>query len=146
MGIIISFCTFKSLFSHWMMTFFILILTHTVRDILGLAHIIMHPNRRFTNKVSMMIFNLEVININGYICFLYVVFLNKQIFAIYADKFITNKKTSCIDKTPALNVERVIISCYNFFTINCEMNKLVYFAHISLKNSLRCGFKRVEIR
>ena len=104
------------------------------------------PNRRFTNKVSMMIFNLEVININGYICFLYVVFLNKQIFAIYADKFITNKKTSCIDKTPALNVERVIISCYNFFTINCEMNKLVHFAHISLKNSFRCGFKRVGVR
>ena len=63
----------------------------------------------------MMIFNLEVININGYICFLYVVFLNKQIFAIYADKLITNKKTSCIDKTPALNVEGAIIGCDDLY-------------------------------
>jgi hypothetical protein len=42
-------------------------------------------------------------------------FLNKQIFAIYADKLITNKKTSCIDKTPALNVEGAIIGCDDLY-------------------------------
>ncbi len=84
----------------------------------------MHPSTTLTNKVSMMIFNLEVININGYICFLYVVLLNKQIFAIYAYKFITNEKISCIDKAPALNIKRVIISCDNFFTICYKVNKL----------------------
>ena len=78
----------------------------------------------------MMIFNLEVININGYICFLYVVFLNKQIFAIYADKFITNEKISCIDKASALYIKRVIFGCDNLFTVNCQMYNLVYLSGI----------------
>ena len=31
---------------------------------------------------------------------------------------------SCIDKAPALNIKRVIISCDNFFTICYKVNKL----------------------
>ena len=49
----------------------------------------------------------------------------QTIFAIYADKFITNEKISCIDKASALYIKRVIISCYNFFAVYREMNELV---------------------
>jgi len=51
-------------------------------------------------------------------------FLNKQIFAIYTDELITNEQISCIDKTPALYIKRVIISCDNFLTICYKVNKL----------------------
>ena len=105
----------------------------------------MHPNRTITNKISMIIFNLKIIHVNRLVKFFNPMFLNKQIFAIYADKFITNEQTSCIDKTPALYIKRVIISCYNFFTINCEVNKLFYLTDIRFKNRFRCGFKRIRI-
>jgi len=42
-------------------------------------------------------------------------FLNKQIFAIYTDELITDKKISCINKTPALNVEGAIIGCDDLY-------------------------------
>ena len=102
----------------------------------------MHPNRRFTNKISMIIFNMKVINVNRLVKFFNPMFLNKQIFAIYADKFITDKKVSSIDKASALNVERVIICSYNFFTIYYKVNKLFYLTDIRFKNcflrNLKC--------
>ncbi len=64
----------------------------------------MHPNRRFTNKISMIILNLKIINVNRLVKFFNPMFLNKQIFAIYTDELITDKKISCIDKASALNV------------------------------------------
>ena len=99
----------------------------------------MHPNRTITNKISMIIFNLKIIHVNRLVKFFNPMFLNKQVLAIYAYKFIANEKTSCIDKTPALYIKRVIISCYNFFTINCEVNKLFYLTDIRFKNRFRCG-------
>ena len=75
----------------------------------------MHPNRTITNKISMIIFNLKIINSGRLVKFFNPMFLNKQIFAIYADKFITNEQISCIDKTPALNVEGAIIGCDDLY-------------------------------
>ena len=72
----------------------------------------------------MIILNLKIIHGNRLVKFFNPMFLNKQIFAIYAYKFITNEKISCIDKAPALNIKRVIISCDNFFTICYKVNKL----------------------
>ena len=89
------------------------------------AILVMHPNSTITNKISMIIFNLKIVNSSRLVKFFNPMFLNKQIFAIYADKFITNEKISCIDKASALYIKRVIISCYNFFAVYREMNELV---------------------
>ena len=75
----------------------------------------MHPNRTITNKISMIIFNLKIIHVNRLVKFFNPMFLNKQVLAIYAYKFIANEKTSCIDKTPALNVEGAIIGCDDLY-------------------------------
>ena len=90
----------------------------------------MNPNPFFTNKISMIIFNLKIVNSSRLVKFFNPMFLNKQIFAIYADKFITDKKVSSIDKASALNVERVIFGCDNLFTVNCQMYNLVYLSGI----------------
>ena len=52
----------------------------------------------------MIILNLKIINVNRLVKFFNPMFLNKQIFAIYTDELITDKKISCIDKASALNV------------------------------------------
>ena len=72
----------------------------------------------------MIIFNLKIVNSSRLVKFFNPMFLNKQIFAIYADKFITNEKISCIDKASALYIKRVIFGCDNLFTVNCQMYNL----------------------
>ncbi len=94
------------------------------------AILVMHPNSTITNKISMIIFNLKIVNSSRLVKFFNPMFLNKQIFAIYADKFITNEKISCIDKASALYIKRVIFGCDNLFTVNCQMYNLVYLSGI----------------
>ena len=49
----------------------------------------MLPNRTITNKVCMIILNFEVINVNRLIKFFNLMLLDKQVLAVYADKFIS---------------------------------------------------------
>ena len=99
----------------------------------------MHPNRTLTNKISMIILNLEVVYCFRIFAFFNDAIRNNQIIAVNAYKGITNKKISCVDKASVLDVERVVNDCNDFFAVYGEMYKLVYLAYICFKNGfLRC--------
>lgn len=89
------------------------------------ATCIMNPNTIFSNKISMEIINVKIINLN---CFIFkkftIDFLNLKDVTFIIQNLCTNPKVCCRYKAFTFNIERMVKGCYNFLTVYSNMYKL----------------------
>ena len=95
---------------------------------------IMNPNVIVSNKISMILINLKIINGYNFIIKLFTVdFLNEKSISVIINKLCTYPKMFGIYKAFIFYVKRVIVCSYNCFTVYCKVNQSVYLSDIFLK-------------
>lgn len=95
---------------------------------------IMHLNTTLTNKISVIIINLKIINLYSFIIKLFTAdLLNTESISVIINKLCTYPKLFGIYKAFIFYVKRVIVCSYNCFTVYCKVNQSVYLSDIFLK-------------
>ena len=95
---------------------------------------VMNEYRGITNKISMILINLKIINLYSFIIKLFTAdLLNTESISVIINKLCTYPKLFGIYKAFIFYVKRVIVCSYNCFTVYCKVNQSVYLSDIFLK-------------
>ena len=95
---------------------------------------VMNEYRGITNKISVILINLKIINLYSFIIKLFTAdLLNTESISVIINKLCTYPKLFGIYKAFIFYVKRVIVCSYNCFTVYCKVNQFVYLSDIFLK-------------
>ena len=104
---------------------------------------VMHPNTTLTNKISVILINLKIINGYNFVIKLFTAdLLNTESISVIINKLCTYPKLFGIYKAFIFYVKRVIVCSYNCFTVYCKVNQSVYLSDICFKDGLPCLYTK----
>ena len=106
----------------------------------------MHPNTTLTNKISVILINLKIINGYNFVIKLFTAdLLNTESISVIINKLCTYPKLFGIYKAFIFYVKRMVVCSYDFFTVYCKVNQSVYLSDICFKNRFTSSLKCIRI-